>query len=102
MAPVRRLVLDVLKPHEPELVEFADRISAVDDVEAVNVAVIEIDREVQNVKVAIEGEALDFDTIRTAIEDLGATIHSTDEAACGDYLVYDTPTASQARPAWLR
>lgn len=41
MAPVRRLVIDVLKPHDPPLLEFAKRVG---DVEGVDGAVHSVDQ----------------------------------------------------------
>jgi hypothetical protein len=92
MAPVRRLVVDVLKPHDPPLLEFARRISEVETVEGVSASLIELDNEVQNVKLTFEGDALSFESIETAVERLGGTVHSVDEVVCGERVVEDRPT----------
>jgi hypothetical protein len=92
MAPIRRLVIDVLKPHEPPLIEFTDHITETEAVDAATATLIELDQEVQNVKISIEGEELDFDTIEETVDHLGGTVHSIDEVACGDYVVEDRRT----------
>lgn len=92
MAPVRRVVVDVLKPHEPPLVEFTERVSEAAAVEAVTASLVELDREVQNVKLTLEGEALEVEAVDDAVEDLGAAVHSVDEVSCGEYVVTDRPT----------
>jgi hypothetical protein len=92
MAPVRRLVVDVLKPHDPPLLEFARRISEVETVEGVSASLIELDNEVQNVKLTFEGDALSFESIEAAVERLGGTVHSVDEVVCGERVVEDRPT----------
>ena len=92
MSPIRRLVVDVLKPHDPRLPEFARQVAEVDGVAGVNVSLVEIDREVQNVKLTCEGKALEYDAVEAAIEHLGGTVHSVDEVACGEYVVEDRPT----------
>lgn len=92
MVAVRRLVIDVLKPHEPELVDFAERLAQTDDVEALSTSLVETDREVQNVKITFEGTALDVEQIEAAVEQQGGSVHSVDEVACGDYVVEDRPT----------
>jgi len=92
MPDVRRIVLDVLKPHDPPLLEFTDRIASTDSVDAATATVIELDEDVQNVSVTIEGNALDFDAIEDGVEDLGATVHSVDQVACGDHVVERRPT----------
>jgi hypothetical protein len=84
MPAVRRLVLDVLKPHDPPLVDFAEHMAAVDGVSGVTCSLIELDREVQNVEVTLDGDALDVDTIEAAIDGLGGTVHSIDLVTCGD------------------
>jgi hypothetical protein len=92
MAPVRRLVVDVLKPHDPPLLAFTEHLSDLDSVEGASTSLVELDQEVQNVKVTLEGGALDFDAVESAVEELSGTIHSVDEVACGDYVVEDRPT----------
>ena len=92
MAPVRRLVVDVLKPHDPPLLEFARRVGDIEGVEGVSASLIELDNEVQNVKLTFEGETLDFDDIEATVDRLGGTIHSVDQVACGERVVEDRPT----------
>jgi hypothetical protein len=38
MGKIRRLVLDVLKPHEPTIIELASQLSELAGVEAVNIS----------------------------------------------------------------
>ena len=92
MTLVRRLVVDVLKPHDPPLVEFATQVADLDAVDGATVSLIELDQEVQNVKLTVEGEALDVDAVTTTVEELGGSIHSTDQVACGEYIVEDRQT----------
>ncbi|MFC7229878.1 DUF211 domain-containing protein [Salinirubellus salinus] len=92
MSTVRRLVVDVLKPHDPPLPEFASRLAEVGSVAGVTVSLVELDREVQNVKITVEGGAIEYDEVEAAVENLGGTVHSVDEVACGEYVVEDRPT----------
>lgn len=92
MAPVRRLVIDVLKPHDPPLLAFTERVADTASVEGVTSSLIELDQEVQNIKLTFEGEDVDFAAIEEAIESLGGSIHSVDQVACGDYAVADRRT----------
>jgi hypothetical protein len=77
-----RIVLDVLKPHTPPLPEFAAKLGSMSGVEGVNVTLIEIDKETETVKVTIDGK-LDYQTIRSTIEEWGGVIHSVDEVMAG-------------------
>ncbi|ELZ24482.1 hypothetical protein C477_00935 [Haloterrigena salina JCM 13891] len=91
--PIRRLVLDVMKPQEPNILELATVASDCSGVDAVNVVLVETDREVQNLKLTVEGDDIDADALEQAITDLGGTIHSIDQVVCGERLVeqIDTP-----------
>lgn len=94
MPDLRRVVLDVLKPHDPSLLEFTDRIAAVGSVEGATASLIELDQEVQNVKITVEGAALDYNAVKSAVEQLGGTVHSIDQVAVGDAVV-DEPRTLQ-------
>jgi len=96
---IRRLVLDVLKPHNPSVVELSEVLSHLDGVEGVNVIIYEIDQQVENAKVIIAGSSIDFETIKKRLEEMGATIHSVDEVAAGKRIVEEvrTPQDRSAR-----
>ena len=89
---IRRLVLDVLKPHNPSVVELSEALSHLKGVEGVNVIIYEIDQQVENAKVIIAGSSIDFENIKKRIEELGATIHSVDEVAAGKIIVEEVKT----------
>lgn len=93
MAPIRRVVLDLLKPHEPTSMTFAERVADCDGVDGVNAMLVESDRDVDTLKLTIEGEAVDFDAVTDAIDALGGSVHSVDEVACGDRLVEESATS---------
>ncbi len=86
---IRRLVLDVLKPHDPSMVSFSKQLSQLDGVSGVTMKLVEMEEEVRTVRVAIEGEDLDVSEIGAKIEDLSGSIHSIDEVSCGDRIVDD-------------
>ncbi|MFB6096129.1 MAG: DUF211 domain-containing protein [Haloferacaceae archaeon] len=89
MSTVRRIVIDVLKPHDPPLVEFSRELSGIESVESVTTTLVELDQEVQNVELALEGEAVDYGAVEAAIEELGGTVHSVDQVACGSHVIDD-------------
>jgi hypothetical protein len=96
---IRRLVLDVLKPHKPTVVEVSEALSHLNGVEGVNIIINEIDQQVENAKVIVVGISISFDEIRKSLEEFGATIHSIDEVAAGKMIVEEvtTPQDSSAR-----
>ena len=89
---IRRLVLDVLKPYNPSVVEISEALSHLQGVEGVNVIIYEIDQHVENAKVIIAGSSIDFENIKKRIEELGVTIHSVDEVAAGKRIVAEVKT----------
>ncbi|RZN60543.1 DUF211 domain-containing protein [Methanonatronarchaeum sp. AMET6-2] len=89
---IKRIVLDVLKPHEPSLLELASSISSTSGIEGVNLSLYEVDQQTENVKVTIEGSNIDFDEVKRLIEETGAVIHSIDEVAAGKQLIEEVET----------
>jgi len=79
MASVQRLVLDVLKPHQPNALEFAHAIAALGEGYRVDIHVIEVDEQTETLQVSIEGVRLDFDRINSVINENGGSLHSIDE-----------------------
>ena len=87
MAVLQRVVLDVLKPHEPNAVEFC-RLLAAGAEQRIRLRVLEVDEKTETLQLVIEGPALDFEQIQQSITTLGASLHSIDEvevlAGAGD------------------
>ncbi len=79
MVLVKRLVLDVLKPHQPNALEFSQAIAATDGKSRVHVTVLEVDEQTETLKVVVEGDALDFEAIQSSIGEMGGSLHSIDE-----------------------
>ena len=92
MAKILRLVLDTLKPHEPNIIELANELSELQGVSAVNISIYELDRKVENAKITIEGESISFPVVEKLIEELGGTIHSVDEVVAGKMIIDDAVT----------
>ena len=76
---IRHLVLDVLKPHQPPLPEFATFISELEGVDRVDVTVLEMDERTESLKVIIDGSSIDYDRLREHMAKQGAVIHSVDQ-----------------------
>jgi hypothetical protein len=92
MGAVRRIVLDTLKPHEPNIIELAQQISGLPGVDSVNISIYEMDRKVENAKITIEGQNIQFSEVESLIRELGGTIHSIDEAVAGQSIIDDAST----------
>ena len=79
MVNVKRLVLDVLKPHQPNALVFAEKIAEVGNDYRVQLTVLEVDENTETLQLVLESDSLDYDSIVTTINDLGGSLHSIDE-----------------------
>ncbi|MDH3639583.1 MAG: DUF211 domain-containing protein [Gammaproteobacteria bacterium] len=79
MVKVERVVLDVLKPHKPNGLEFASAIAdGVPDCR-VKLTVSAVDEQTETVLLVIEGPDLAYELIVERISHMGGSIHSIDE-----------------------
>ncbi len=78
MVLVKRLVLDILKPHLPTAIEFCSRLAEIGEDYAVSLSVIEVDQDTETVEVSIEGYDLDFEAIQQVITKMSSSLHSVD------------------------
>ena len=92
MGKIRRLVLDTLKPHEPDIIELATQLSELEGITAVNISIYEMDRKVENAKITIEGEQIAYPAVLALIEDMGGAVHSIDEVVAGQMIIDDAET----------
>ena len=79
MTKTRRLVLDVLKPHQPNALDFASGLADLGADYRVKLTVTEVDKKTESTIVTIEGADIHFNNIIEAIEKMGAAVHSIDE-----------------------
>ena len=79
MIYTKKIVLDVLKPHQPNALEFSKAISKAGTDYHVRLIVLEMDENTESVQVEIDGSALDFEAIQAAISSMGGSLHSIDE-----------------------
>jgi Uncharacterized protein conserved in archaea len=92
MSQIKRLVLDVLKPHEPTNVEVASAIGDLQDVDGVNLSLYEVDQQTENVKITVEGTNVNYSLVLQTIENLGGVVHSVDEIIAGKKIVEEDET----------
>jgi len=79
MARIRKLVLDVLKPHHPNALTFAAALADLGTDYKVKLTVVEVDEKTETTSLVLEGRDIQFDLIIEAIEQMGASMHSIDE-----------------------
>ena len=84
---VKRLVIDVLIPHEPDIIEFSESLAGVRGVDGVTVHVLEIDEKTKTLEITVEGHDLKYADIEEVIESYGGSIHSIDMVSAGKKLI---------------
>jgi hypothetical protein len=92
LTEIRRLVLDVLKPHHPSIVELAKRLGSMEGISGVNCSLEEVDQETESIKITVEGTAIDYGVLEQAISEMGAVVHSIDSVSAGKKLVEEVET----------
>lgn len=79
MLSVKRMVLDVLKPHQPNALEFCKMVAKAGNDYRVCLTVIEVDEKTETLQLEISGSDIDFDALQSSISDIGGSLHSIDE-----------------------
>jgi hypothetical protein len=96
MGKILRLVLDVLKPHNPSIIQVAGELSDLPGVEAANISIYEVDQRVENAKITVEGTNINYDEILKIIGENGGAVHSIDEVVAGAMIIEDAATPQDA------
>jgi hypothetical protein len=89
---IKRIILDVLKPHAPSIIEVAERLGKLDGISGVNISLEEVDAETDSIKITIEGNNINYEAVKKEISDCGAVIHSIDGVSAGMKIVDEVNT----------
>jgi Uncharacterized protein conserved in archaea len=89
---IKRLVLDVLKPHNPGLIELAESLSNIPEVSGVNISLSEVDQDTETVKIVMEGSDIDFENVKRVLREYDSVVHSIDNVVAGQKIVEDVET----------
>lgn len=76
---VKKIVLDVLKPHQPNALEFSKTIAGCSSDYRVHLTVMAMDEATEKIQINVEGSAVDFEVVQTCINGMGGSVHSIDE-----------------------
>ena len=73
-----KIVIDVMSPAQQSIVDLVDSLSKIDGIAQVDVALSELEKNVEDFKVTLEGYSLNYDSIQNAIKEFGAVIRNVD------------------------
>ncbi len=92
MTAIRRIILDVLKPHSPSIIEVAERLGELEGITGVTISLEETDAETDSIKITIEGSNINYTNIEKEISECGASIHSIDGVSAGIKIIDEVNT----------
>ena len=92
MTSIKRIILDVLKPHSPSIIYVAERIGGLEGISGVNISLEEVDAETDSVKITIEGSNINYEKVKKEITECGAVIHSIDGVSAGIKIIEEVNT----------
>ena len=73
-----KIVLDVMSPAQQSIVDLVDVLSQIENVAHVDITLLELEKNVEDFKVTLEGYNLEFNSIRSAVQKFGAVIRGVD------------------------
>ena len=92
MSDIKRIILDVLKPHAPSIIEMAELLGDLEGISGVNISLEEVDKDTDSVKITIEGTSIDFEIVNKIISECGAVVHPIDGVSAGLKIVDEVNT----------
>jgi len=90
-APARVIVLDVLKPHKPSILELGRAICEHSSVNNANIDVYAIDEKTESVTIILDGKNINYLAVERIIEKHGAVVHSLDKVVLGSKKLIEVP-----------
>jgi hypothetical protein len=92
LSNIKRIILDVLKPHTPSIIEVAERLGNLKGITGVNISLEEVDAETDSIKITIEGSNINYEKVKNEITECGAVIHSIDGVSAGMKIIEEVNT----------
>jgi hypothetical protein len=71
-------MLDVMSPAQQSVVDLAEKLNKIDGITQVDITLQELEKNVEDFKVTLDGYGLDFEKIKEIIKDFGAVIRNVD------------------------
>jgi hypothetical protein len=75
---INRIVLDVMSPAQQSMVDLVETLNKIEGISQVDITLQELEKNVEDFKVTLDGYGLDYERIREALKDFGAVIRNVD------------------------
>ncbi|MFC1730586.1 DUF211 domain-containing protein [candidate division KSB1 bacterium] len=87
MAGINYVVLDVLKPHKPSILEVGKELLKLGNGLSVNLRISEIDEKTETIQIIVKGKNINIEKIRKIVEKMSGSVHSIDEVSLGKCVI---------------
>jgi hypothetical protein len=75
---ITKIILDVMSPAQQSMVDLIERLNKIEGISNIDVTLQELEKNVEDFKVMLEGHGLNYEKIRDALKDFGAVIRNVD------------------------
>lgn len=82
-----KIVLDVMSPAQQSMVDLVDKLNKIEGISQVDITLQELEKNVEDFKVTLEGYGLEVEKIREIIKDFGAVIRNVDSITSAKHYV---------------
>jgi hypothetical protein len=96
---LKLVVLDVLKPHEPGIIDVSKSVAKLAGISGLNAVVYDVDKDVERIKITIQGKNIPIKKVIGVIEKMGMSVNGIDEVSYGESIVGEVSTP---RDRWGR
>ncbi len=76
-----RIVLDILKPHKPSILELGAMLGKLKGIDHVSIILEEVDAETETIRATVEGSDVNYERLVEAVRKNGGVVHSIDEVS---------------------
>lgn len=75
---ITRLVLDVMSPAQQSMVDLAEKLYEIEGIFQIDITLLELEQNIEEFKVTMDGFGLNYEKIKSVINDFGAVIRNID------------------------
>ena len=83
---ITRIVLDVMSPAQNSMVDLAKKLEKIDGVLQIDINLSELEKNVEDFRVTLDGFGLNYEKIGDTIKDFGAVIRNIDNMTLREYV----------------
>jgi hypothetical protein len=73
-----RIVLDVMTPAQQSMVDLVERLNKIEGISQVDITLQELEKNVEDFKITLDGYGFDYEKVKEALKDFGAVIRNVD------------------------